>query len=178
MPHYIVINGAPHSGRTTLAKIISRELGESAIREEFNRPLKHFFSAGLGMPWEQIDTPIAKAILNGQRGVDALRQLRTHIRAVFGPDALARWLEHRVLGMRPLPRFVIIDDGLFAEDVGKLRTTHGGVTLVRIKRHNVANFTPIMNPDHEYENVDDYMQLESWGQTFAATIVKKGHANV
>jgi hypothetical protein len=155
MTHYIAINGPPSSGRTTVAKLFQQRLRNSVIAE-LNGPLKQLFCTGLGMKWENMRGDNQRDVLNGRTTVDAIRQLRYHLRGLYGPDVLARWLKFRVLGMMPVPDVVIMDDALFAEDVASFRPD---VTLIRMIKGEEKNFTPISSPDYTVINANDVTYL-------------------
>lgn len=148
---FILLNGPSKSGRSELAIALFRRLPNS-VTTQFGFPLRDFFVAALAQPWSQLGSETARAVLNGRSGIDAVRQLRTHIRAVYGPDAFGRWLEHRVLGNAIKPEYVIVDDALFPEDVERL-AAHKCV-LIRVQRPTGAHrdFTPLPNPDYKFIN--------------------------
>lgn len=170
---FILLNGPPKSGRSELASALYRRLPNS-VATQFSFPLKDFFVAALAQPWDQLDSDTAKAVLNGRSGVDAIRQLRTHIRAVYGPDAFGRWLEHRVLGQAVKPNYVIVDDALFPDDIARL-AAHKCV-LVRVRRDLFdSNFTPLPNPDYTF--INQYHGLGHVDRA-AAEMIEKGLFNV
>jgi hypothetical protein len=149
MTHYVAINGPPQSGRTTVAKLLQQRLRNSVLAE-LNAPLKQLFCTGLGMKWEAMRGDNQRDILNGRTATDGLRQLRIHLRSLYGPDVLARWLQFRVLGIRPVPDIVIMDDALFPEDVDMFPDK----TLIRVIRGVEKNFTAISNPDYTVINAN------------------------
>lgn len=121
MTHYIFLNGPPRSGRTTIASMIFRAIAYRSrdprvVFQSLSFPLKDFFVAALAQPWGQLNDRTPRAVLNGMSGLDAYLKLRLHVRAVYGPSTLARWLEHRVLGLPEKPKVVIVDDLLFQDD--------------------------------------------------------------
>lgn len=154
MTQYILLNGPPRSGRSTLAKLLHDRIKDS-VRAELHAPLKHLFCSALAMKWEAINNERSRAVLNGRSSIDALRQLRHHLRGLYGPDVLARWLEFRVLGVIPKPKVVIIDDLLFNEDL-TVFTEH---VLVRVIRGEEKSFVPISNPAYTVINGDDVSYL-------------------
>lgn len=169
---FILLNGPPNSGRSQLAVALYRRLPHS-MTTQFSFPLRDFFCAALAQPWNQLDSETARAVLNGRSGLDAVRQLRTHIRAVYGPDAFGRWLEHRVLANVIKPWYVIVDDALFPDDVARL-AAHKCV-LVRVHRESHRDFTPLPNPDYTFIN-----QHHGLGHVdrAAAEMIEKGLFNV
>ena len=150
MTHYIAINGPPQSGRSTVAKLLQQRLRNS-VTAGLNDPLKHMFCVGLGMQWEKLRGDNQRDVLNGRTTLDAIRQLRTHLRSLYGPDVLGRWLQFRTLGMMSKPDTVIMDDALYAEDVALFRPD---VTLIRVIRGVEKNFTAISNPDYTVINAN------------------------
>ena len=147
MTQYILLNGPPRSGRSTLARLLQQRL-KGSVQAEIHAPLKHLLCSALAMKWDAMGTDRPRAILNGRSAVDALRQLRNHLRGLYGPDVLGRWVEFRVLGMQPIPGIVIIDDVLFPEDAEVFTER----ILVRIMRGNENNFAPISKPDYNVIN--------------------------
>jgi len=107
------------------------------------------------MKWEAINNDRSRAVLNGRSSVDALRQLRHHLKGLYGPDVLARWLEFRVLGIIPKPKIVIIDDLLFKEDLNVF-TEH---LLIRMIRGEEKSFVPIADPSYTVINGSDVEYL-------------------
>lgn len=156
MTMYIVVNGPPKSGRSTLARMIQKRILHSH-QAEMHSPLKHFFCAALAAKWSSLANDKPRGILNGRNTVDALRQLRNHLRSLYGPDVLGKWLHFRVLGMKPIPQVVIVDDALFTEDVEALRDNR--VHLIRITREGTGDFTPIPNPSYTVINAYDIRYL-------------------
>jgi hypothetical protein len=154
MTQYIVLNGPPRSGRSTLARLLQQRLKDS-VQAEIHAPLKHLFCSALAMKWDAMGTDRPRAVLNGRSAIDALRQLRQHLRGVYGPDVLGKWLEFRILGMQPIPKIVIVDDVLFSEDLDVFAER----VLIRIIRGNENNFTPISNPDYNVINGSDLEYL-------------------
>lgn len=137
MTHYIFLNGPPKSGRTRIADMLCHGLNARALEacvviRSLSMPLKGFWCASLAQPWEQFDDDTPRAVLNGISGHLALRKLREHVRAVYGPDALGRWLEHRVLGLSKQPGVVVVDDLLHQDDFD--RFAHYGRTLIHTGR--------------------------------------------
>jgi len=151
MPHYILLNGQDHEACRFAAVGLKRELkklGHPVIHESFMSPVKYFLSYGLGTPWPQLNTHVAKGVLNGMSGIGAARAVHSHLRGAFGPDVLGRWLEYRVLGLKEQPYFVVIDDAKTAEDVSYIqRIQHAATYLVRVFGKEVKGaFVPLPNP--------------------------------
>jgi len=147
MIQYILINGPPKSGRSTLAKLLQQRLNGS-VQAELHAPLKHLFCSALAMKWDMVNNDRSRGMLNGRSSIDAIRQLRSHLKALYGPDVLAKWLEFRVLGIVPKPQIVIVDDLLFNED----RKAFLSNVVIRIIKGDENNFTPLSNPDYTVIN--------------------------
>lgn len=177
MTHYIIINGPPKSGRSTLARLIQKRLIGSH-QAEFHSPLKHFFCAALAAKWTTLASDRPRGVLNGRSAVDALRQLRVHLRALYGPDVLGKWLQFRVLGMNPIPKIVIVDDAVFPEDVEVLRLSGDPISLVRmIRGQEDKDFTPISKPDYTVINANDIRYLGIQADRITGHINKEVLAN-
>jgi len=154
MTLYILINGPPKSGRSTLARLLQQRLKDS-VQAELHAPLKHLFCSALAMKWDAMGTDRPRSVLNGRSSIDAIRQLRHHVKGLYGPDILARWVEFRVIGMQPRPKIVIVDDILYNEDLHVFTDR----VLIRIIRGGENNFTPISKPDYTVINADSLMYL-------------------
>lgn len=173
MTHYIFINGPPKSGRTKIAEMLwrglnSRTLELCTIASSLSMPLIGMFRAGLAQPWEQLDDNTPRAVLNGLSGHEALRKLRAYLMAVYGPDVLGRWLEHRILAQTPIPRFVVVDDLLFRDDFIRFNPLQR--TLIHTGKNPIRKeFVWLPDPDFV---MDDHNDL---GETLkqARAIVEK-----
>ena len=155
MTHYITINGPRHSGRSTLARMLNHRL-KGSMRMELHTPIKQLFCTGLGMEWERLDNDHMRSSLNGRSTIAAMKQLRLHLRGVYGPSVLGDWLCHRVLGMDPKPDIVIVDDVLYLDDLIPFESN----TTVRIIRGDENNFVPLSNPMYTVINGSGMSYLE------------------
>jgi len=170
MTHYILINGPPKSGRSTLARLLQKRLIGSH-QAELHAPLKHFFCAAMALKWSVLAIDKPRGILNGRSTIDSLRQLRNHLCGLYGPDVLGKWLHFRVLGMVPIPAIVIVDDVLSPDDVGVL-SSDNRVTLIRIVRGGENNFTPVPSPHYVVINANDIRYLGHRADQITGTLNK------
>lgn len=149
MTFYILLNGPIKSGRKEIAKALTSRL-PNCIREELNGPLKHLFAQGLGKVWSSLENHVPHVEFNGMSGLSALQAIRTKGRGTFGPDFLARWLHTRVLGIKPIPDYVVIHDALFMEDRGFFNRCGSGHKCLLVHVRNPIdqrNFAYIPSPD-------------------------------
>jgi hypothetical protein len=107
MIRYIIIYGAPDSGRSIFAKEVSRYLPDS-ITDSLEAPLRHFIATALGVQFSAI--PRDK-ILPELGGLDIEFFIRRFKRDMAIEDMLSRCLVHRVLRYpMKMPKYVIVDD--------------------------------------------------------------------
>lgn len=122
---YVVLNGPPGSGKSTMAKEICSDLNNScipgnyAVTDSLAAPIKHFFAAALGRSYDTFNKEIANVELNGYSIRQALIALaEDHCKAMYGEDCFARWLVHRSLHHpKWKPYYYIIDDGGFNVEI-------------------------------------------------------------
>lgn len=125
---YIILNGPPSAGKTSLAKELCSALNKNdpdrtriptAIVDSFAAPLRHFFAVALGDRFRSMRKDEQRPELSGF----TLRQCyidlaETYIKGRFGDDIFARWLIHRTLRFpNKKPQYVIIDDGGFIPEM-------------------------------------------------------------
>lgn len=157
MTTYIFLNGPQQSGRSTIAEAFYRTLNSVTLVPwadafSLSMPLKTMFQAGLGQTWGEISGQTPRAVLNGLSGQEALLKLRIHIRAIYGPDILARWLEHRVIGRAAEKLdYIIVDDLKFQEDYDWF-APHRRVLIHAGK--NKGGFVWLPEPDYTIGNFD------------------------
>jgi hypothetical protein len=128
---YVVLNGPPSTGKSTIAVELCRDLNQAlggkviapkVITDSFSAPLKHFFAAALAEPYGFADKEKARPELSGFSMRQSLIMLaEDHCKKVYGPDIFGKWLMHRVLKKPHMrPEFVIIDDGGFPKEIDAL----------------------------------------------------------
>lgn len=169
MIKYIILNGPSGCGKTTVAReLVSRltKLDYVAIQDSFDAPLKHFFAAALGEKYRGMDKSRMRPELNGYTLNESLLTLKSVIRNRYGEDVLAKWLIHRTL-KKPYskPRYVIIDDGNFREDVDTMPNKLV-VCVIRRTDGNAMQFNPgeegVYFDDHEYILYNDSLLNNLW----------------
>lgn len=121
---YVILNGPPSSGKSTIARELTRELAvqdqsNGVIQDSFASPLKHFFATALGDKFNTMNKEKARPELNGyslrQAWIDLAEQ---YMKKRFGEDCFGRWLVCRSLrNPTKLPFYVIVDDGGFPGEI-------------------------------------------------------------
>lgn len=119
---YLILNGPPGAGKTTLARILSQQLRDMAVdnaQDSFAAPFKHFFAVALGDKWQSMDKSKARPELNGY----SLRECwidiaEAYTKKRFGDDIFGRWLVHRSLrDPSRKVQVVVVDDGGFIPEI-------------------------------------------------------------
>lgn len=158
MIKYVILNGPPGSGKTTIAREVVSQLTKRhriAVQDSFDAPLKHFFAAALGEKYREADKSKMRSELNGYTLDESLLTLKGAIRNRYGDDVLARWLTYRML-KKPFakPEYVVVDDGNFREDVESVPNRF----VVRVMRR--VNGTRLQfDPGEEGAYLNDYHYL-------------------
>ena len=122
MIKYIAINGPARSGRTTLARELSRYLSShgTVVLDSIEAPIKHFVATTLGDSYKFLDKELERSVLYGYSVNTFKKRLRHFLEDEFGPDVLTRWLVHRNLRPLKIPNFVIIDDASNKDNIESL----------------------------------------------------------
>lgn len=181
---YIVLNGPPSSGKSTLARELSRELsalGNTVALDSFAAPLKHFFAAALGDSYQTMNKEKARPELNGYSLREAWIDLaEQYMKKRYGEDCFGKWLVHRSLRMKlPVvgsPKFVVIDDGGFEPELWGLPKP----LIVRVTRPTMSWIGDsrgyYSRHDLEFANVGTPIDLYNHAKTLAEAIVVKTDA--
>lgn len=163
---FIVLNGPPYSGKSTASRELSRMLNEKArtISDSFAAPMKHFIATLLGEAYADMDKDKPRPELSGYSVRQFLIDLsQNYMKPRYGDDVYGRMLLHRALrypGKKP--RFVVCDDGGFAEELAAL-DNH---LLVRVERpgHDFSSDSRTYLPDPHWVIVNDSTVDELWIQ--------------
>lgn len=149
--HYILLNGDNEDNRRLITLQLTMKLPNAAT-ENLNGVFKHMFSTALATPWIKLADSQDLPILNGFSAINAIRQIRSRVRGIFGPDATARWLEYRINKRTDDIQYVIVPDVLFGEEYHYFRSLQKAkTTMVRIP--SSGSFVPIHA--HDFEIVGD-----------------------
>ena len=121
---YIILNGPRSSGKTTIARELTRELAviegaNGVVQDSFAAPLRHFFAVAFGDKYLGMNKELSRSELQGRSIREAQMELEQSMKKKYGEDCFARWLVHRTL-RRPerLPVYVIVDDGKCDAELG------------------------------------------------------------
>lgn len=138
---YVVLNGPPRSGKSTIARLLTEELhgpdqpvldDRIVTQEYFAAPMKHFIATALGEKCSDMDKDRMRPELHGY----SVRQFMIHLsedvmKPRYGEDCFARWLVHRVQKHPDaLPDYVLIDDLGFDVELDALGKTY----LIHVRR--------------------------------------------
>lgn len=168
MPHlttYVLLNGAPQTGKTTIAApALCSELRRhfsNIHQDSFAAPMKHYIATALSAKYSDIrkDAPVAE--LAGYSVREFLIDLsESYMKPRYGEDIFGRLFHYRCLRINPLPRFVISDDCGFDCERDALPRS----VTVRINRpgHTFTGDSRnyLSDPDYTVENDGDPEKLK------------------
>ena len=155
--HFVILNGPPYSGKSTIARELSQYLDRRHVpssMDSFAAPMKHFVAVALGQQYGVMAKDAPRAELAGYSVREFLIDLSEHyIKPRYGDGAYGRWLYHRAGRINPSPNFVICDDSGFEDEMNALGKN---VILVRIERagHTFKNDSRsyLDNPKYTFNN--------------------------
>lgn len=182
---YVILNGPPSSGKSTLAKEIcsalNNGLGEKskfAITDSFSAPMKHFFSAALGRQYDTFlrDNPVPE--LNGFTMRECLIDLaEVYIKGRYGDDIFGRWLIHRALHHpKQLPHYIIVDDGFGGPEINPMSNYYIIKVVREGKTFEGDNRRYYEKPDITFENKGPLPGLWRGAKGLAEKIKQHGWA--
>ena len=162
---YILLNGPPQSGKSTIARELTSSLNMMiangcAISDSLAAPMKHFVATALGEKYDRIPKASPLAELSG----DTMRQFliklaEDYLKKHYGNDVFARWLVFRSLRYPHLPKFVVVDDLGFPEEVDAvpdpyiIRVERPGYDFQNDSRQYVDGFRNYIHNDGDMANI-------------------------
>ena len=140
MPEYtarfVIFNGPPSSGKSTFAPELARQLRvhlapDQVCMDSFAAPMKHYIATAMAWQYQEMKKERPEAVLQGYSIREFLIDLsERYMKPRYGDDVFARLLLYRILRRNPQPRFVVVDDCGFDEEITALTRPF----LVRITR--------------------------------------------
>ena len=166
--YYLVLNGPPKVGKSTLAHVAIRAFVYKAksYPESVAAPIKQLASALLGQAYSSINKEKKLALLNNSSPRDFLIHIyQDYLRHKYGRDFLGRALVHRCTNRHQFHRnqVFVIDDGGVQEEFDCFPRDQ--TCLVRIMRPGFSfgsdSRAYLPNPDHTIMNDADLSKIES-----------------
>lgn len=160
---FIVLNGPPASGKSTIARALCNALAPRyrTISDSFAAPMKHFVATALGEKYSEMPKDSPRDIFRGSSVREVLIHLSEHyMKERYGQDIYGRLLYYRALRYPEKPAFIVCDEGGFIDELQAL----DNYFLVKVIRQGKGfdNDSRSYLPDPHYIYYNDTTLDEMW----------------
>jgi hypothetical protein len=172
--HFVILNGPPYSGKSTVARELSRYLSMRHVDnsiDSFAAPLRHFIAVAIGQQYATMAKDVPRAELSGYSVREVLIDMSEHyLKQRYGESVFGRWLYHRVGRIQPTPAFVICEGSGFEDEVlalGKntliVRVERTGHDFNEDSRKYLADPKYVLHNDNSLDNLwSEVQKLGNW----------------